>query len=79
MAIAATALQPLAPATLIHAMVSSSLMVVSGAAALTLAFLTLVAERFFAQHAYRHSPLPSIGAELHGKHLATAVRNGTFA
>jgi len=50
-AIAATALQPLSPATLVHAMVSSSLVIVSGAAALTLAFFTLVAERFYAQDA----------------------------
>jgi regulator of protease activity HflC (stomatin/prohibitin superfamily) len=50
-ALAATALQPLPPAALIHAMVSSSLAIVSGAAALTLAFLTLVAERFYAQDA----------------------------
>ncbi|MGQ7932763.1 SPFH domain-containing protein [Paraburkholderia sp. D1E] len=50
-AIAATALQPLSPAALVHAMVSSSLVIVSGAAALTLAFLTLVAERFYAQDA----------------------------
>ncbi|HEX3635700.1 MAG TPA: protease modulator HflK [Paraburkholderia sp.] len=49
-AIAATALQPLPPA-LIHVMVTSSLVIVSGAAALTLAFLTLVAERFYAQDA----------------------------
>lgn len=50
-AIAATALQPLPPAALVHALVSSSFVIVSGAAALTLAFLTLVAERFYAQDA----------------------------
>jgi regulator of protease activity HflC (stomatin/prohibitin superfamily) len=50
-ALAAIALQPLPPAALIHAMVSSSFVIVSGAAALTLAFLTLVAERFYAQDA----------------------------
>jgi hypothetical protein len=50
-AIAATALKPLSPATLIHAMVSPALLIVSGAAALTLAFLTLLVERFYAQDA----------------------------
>lgn len=52
-ALAVTALRPVAPATLIHAMVSPSLMIISGAAALTIAFLTLVAERFYAHDAER--------------------------
>lgn len=50
-ALAATACTPLAPATLVHAIVSPSFSIVSGAAALTLAFLTLIAERFYAHHA----------------------------
>ena len=52
-ALAVTALRPVAPATLIHAMVSPSLIIISGAAALTIAFLTLVAERFYAHDAER--------------------------
>ncbi|NYH16074.1 protease modulator HflK [Paraburkholderia bryophila] len=52
-ALALTALKPVDPAMLIHAMVSPSLVIVSGAAALTLAFLTLVAERFYAHAAER--------------------------
>jgi regulator of protease activity HflC (stomatin/prohibitin superfamily) len=50
-AIATTALHPLSAATIVHPMLSPSLVIVSGAAALTLAFLTLVAERFYAQDA----------------------------
>jgi regulator of protease activity HflC (stomatin/prohibitin superfamily) len=52
-AIAATALQPVSPVTLVHAMVSSSITVVSGAVALALAFVSLVGERFLAQDAQR--------------------------
>ncbi|ASL47343.1 Modulator of FtsH protease HflK [Burkholderia sp. AD24] len=52
-ALALTAFKPVDPAMLIHAMVTPSLVIVSGAAALTLAFLTLVAERFYAHAAER--------------------------
>lgn len=52
-AIAATAVKPLSPAAQVHAAASSSLLIVSGAAALVLAFLALVAERFYAQDAER--------------------------
>ncbi|WP_236002492.1 SPFH domain-containing protein [Paraburkholderia elongata] len=65
-AIAATALRPVSPATLVHAMVSSSLVIVSGAAALTLAFLTLVAERFYAQDAEQSHASASVSVSLAG-------------
>jgi regulator of protease activity HflC (stomatin/prohibitin superfamily) len=63
-ALAATAFQPLSPAALIHAMVSSSLTIASGAAALTLAFLALVAERFHAHAAQRADASGSLAGML---------------
>lgn len=63
-AIAAMAFQPLAPDVLIHAMVAPSLTIVSGAAAQTLAFFTLVAERFYAHDAQRSRD--SLSASLAG-------------
>jgi regulator of protease activity HflC (stomatin/prohibitin superfamily) len=57
-AIAATALQPIAPAALVHGLASPSAVIISGTAALILAFVALFAERFYAldaqrSHAYR--------------------------
>ncbi|WP_341316693.1 protease modulator HflK [Paraburkholderia sp. IMGN_8] len=52
-ALAAAAFRPFAPAALVHAMVSPSIVIASGIAALILAFLTLVAERFYAHDADR--------------------------
>ncbi|RKE39234.1 regulator of protease activity HflC (stomatin/prohibitin superfamily) [Paraburkholderia sp. BL23I1N1] len=52
-ALAAAAFRPFAPAALIRAMVSPSFVIAAGAAALILAFFTLVAERFYAHDADR--------------------------
>jgi regulator of protease activity HflC (stomatin/prohibitin superfamily) len=53
-AMAATSLKPFPPAALVHAMVSPTLVIISGSAALGLAFITLVAERLYA-HEGQHS------------------------
>lgn len=64
-AFAATALRPLPPDALVRAMADPSMTIVAVAVALILAFVTLVAERFYQDAAGR------VQLDIHGEHAAS--------
>jgi regulator of protease activity HflC (stomatin/prohibitin superfamily) len=63
-ALAAAAWRPLPPAVLLHATASPGSAIVSGAALLVFAFVTLVAERFYSERAHRSHAAASLARML---------------